>query len=75
MENVRRDVQEQKQPSIIIESEARFMAMRLAKAGYYGGNPEQILKAPVDVVLDMLDYEKFESDLNQAYKDLREQEQ
>lgn len=48
--------------------------MRLAKAGYYSGNPKAILEAPIDVVIDILNYEAFESDLSQAYDDIRKQE-
>jgi len=39
-----------------------FYAIRLAKEGYYGGNPQSICSAPVDIVLNMLNFEKFEDD-------------
>lgn len=59
-----------RKPRITIENEALFIALRLAKIGFYGGNPERILKAPVDIVLRMLDYEQFEADLSKAYEDI-----
>lgn len=48
--------------------------MRLAKAGYYGGSPEKILQAPIDIVMSILDYESFEHDLSQAYEEIRKQD-
>jgi len=47
--------------------------MRLAKAGYYGGNPEAILQAPVTVVIGMLDYEGFIDDYENAYIELNKE--
>lgn len=44
--------------------------MRLAKIGYYNGDPEAVKNAPVDVILDLINYESFESKLEQAYRDL-----
>lgn len=35
------------------------MALRLAKAGYYGGDPGRVKMAPVDDVLNALAYESF----------------
>ena len=34
-------------------------ALRLAKAGYYGGDPEAVLRARVDMVLGLVQYEVF----------------
>jgi len=34
-------------------------ALRLAKAGYYGGDPEAVLRARVDMVLAVAQYEYF----------------
>jgi hypothetical protein len=44
--------------------------MRLAKAGYLGGDPDAVLAAPVSTVLKILHYEAFESDYERAYTDL-----
>lgn len=43
-----------------------YNTIRLAKAGYYGGNPEAILNAPVDVVMHLIHYEQFEIDIEYA---------
>jgi len=39
--------------------------IRLARSGY--GNPEEILKMRVDIVVTMLMYEKFRGDYERAY--------
>lgn len=38
------------------------MALRLAKAGYYGGDPGAVKRGAVDDVLNALAYESFVSD-------------
>lgn len=48
--------------------------MRLAKAGYYSGDPKKILEAPIDMVMGILDYESFEHDLSEAYAEIRKQD-
>jgi hypothetical protein len=50
-----------------------FYSIQLAKLGYYGGNPESVRKAPLDVVLQILNYENFTHDLQAAYKDLNDE--
>ena len=50
-----------------------YIAMKLSKIGYCGGNPESILKMPVDIVMTMLDYEAFESDYEKAYIELNKE--
>lgn len=42
--------------------------MTLAKAGYYSGDPEQVLNAPVGMVMAALEYEKFQADYTSAFK-------
>lgn len=37
-------------------------ALMIAKAGYYGGDPEKVLSARVDLVCAVLGYEKFRGD-------------
>ena len=51
-----------KRPKVDIKDEALFCALKLAKIGYYGGNPDSIMIAPYTTVLNMLAYEKFEFD-------------
>jgi len=36
-----------------------LVAFRLAKAGYYGGDPEAVLRARADTVLSLVQYEIF----------------
>ena len=42
----------------------------MAKIGYYGGNPDEVKKAPVDTVFAILGYEKFESDYKDTIREL-----
>lgn len=51
-----------------------FLAIRLAKAGYYNGDPQAVMAAPVDMVQAIIDYEKFESDYESAYIALNRKE-
>lgn len=44
--------------------------MRLAKAGYYGGDPDAVKAAPADTVLTILHYEAFETAYEIAYSEL-----
>jgi hypothetical protein len=46
------------------------VALRLARQGYYGGDPERVLQAPSDMVLAAAEYEGFLSDYETAYYDL-----
>jgi len=48
--------------------------LRLAKAGWMQGDPDRILKAPVNTVMDMIAYEKFDSDYQQAHWELNQNE-
>jgi len=38
------------------------VCLRIAKSGYYSGDPGKVRKAPVDDVFRILDYENFLSD-------------
>lgn len=44
-----------------------FVALRLARAGYFSGDPMQVLNAPVDVVQDAIAFEAFETDYKTEY--------
>ena len=46
-------------PKIEIKDEFMFNILKLAKAGYYNGNVEKILKAPSDIILKLFQFEKF----------------
>lgn len=41
--------------------------------GYYGGNPESIRQAPLDIVLQIIGYENFAMDLQVAYRELSDE--
>ena len=58
--------------TILPEDEALFIALRLAKAGYYGGDPSKVLKAPIDIVLRTVEYEAFENNYNAALQKMSE---
>lgn len=58
------------QPKIRIDNYVAYWSCRLAKSGYYSGNPEQIMSARSDVVMHIIHYEIFDSDLNSAYREL-----
>jgi hypothetical protein len=45
----------------------------LAKCGYYSSNPELILKARVDIIIDLLVYENFLDDFQNAYIELNKE--
>lgn len=47
-----------------------FIALKVAKAGYYNGDPENVLKARVDYVLAVLEYEKFSFDYEAVYMEI-----
>lgn len=44
--------------------------MKLAKAGYYGGSPDAVMRGRVDMVLAALEYESYASDWQSAYSAL-----
>lgn len=51
-----------------------MVAFRLAKAGYCGGNPLEIMKLPADTVLSLLQYENFTVDMENAYYQMNKDE-
>lgn len=44
-----------------------FIACRLAKEGYFNGNPEEVLKARADIVQSVLEYGNFTEDYEKQY--------
>lgn len=42
------------------------MACRLAKSGYWGGDPGAVKRAPVDEVMETVQYEAFTVELERA---------
>lgn len=51
-----------------------FIAARLAKAGYFGGDPQAVLEASVITVKSLLDYEAFEGEYEKEYIALNRKE-
>lgn len=49
-------------PKVRVDDEALFIALKLAEAGYYGGDPMKVLEAPVDIVLEILRFKTFQKD-------------
>lgn len=47
-----------------------MIALKLARAGYGGGDPMRIMEWPADIVVAALQYEKFRGDYEQAYLNL-----
>jgi hypothetical protein len=43
------------------------VGLRLAKAGYCGGDPEKVLQMKIGWVMAMLQYEKFVGDYENTY--------
>jgi hypothetical protein len=44
--------------------------LRLAKAGYCGGDPEKVLQMRVNLVVTAMHYEKFVGDYERKYIEL-----
>lgn len=51
-----------------------MVALRLAKAGYAGGDPERVLKMRADLVLAALQYESFINDYERAYVEINRED-
>ena len=62
-------------PRIEITDSVHFLAVKLAKLGYFNGNPKEVLQAPLNIVLDILDYEDFEKDYIDEYDRLNRSEE
>lgn len=47
----------------------------LAKAGWYNGNPSAVMLAPIDEVIDVINYEKMTHDYEKAYFEMNKENQ
>ena len=54
----------------ITAPEERIIANVLAKSGYFGGNPETIMNAQGDLVIDAFHYEMFTRDYENTLNEL-----
>lgn len=62
------EIDGRKQPIVKVNVEEEYyIALKLAKEGYGGGDPEKILNMRVDLVLMMWQYEIFQADYEKAY--------
>jgi hypothetical protein len=50
-----------------------MIGLKLARAGYGGGDPEEILGMKADMVLAMLQWEQFNSDYEKKYYELNKE--
>lgn len=50
------------------------VALRLAKAGYGGGDPERVLKMRADFVIAAMQYEAFLAEYERAFVELNREE-
>ena len=68
-------VENKRSPAVTIRADRELViALRLAKAGYAGGDLEKILEMKVSSVLAMLQYEKFVDDYQNAYIELNREQ-
>jgi len=51
-----------------------MIALRLAKAGYAGGDPERVLKMRADMVISAIQYEAFINEYERAYIELNRED-
>ena len=60
-----------KYPKVEITTSQKWVvALRLAKEGYFYGNPEVVMKAKVGTVLKIMQYETFTKDYESKFIDL-----
>lgn len=50
-----------------------MIALKLAKAGWWGGDPGKIMRAPSSEVLAVVEYQAFVSDYEQASLELNKE--
>ncbi len=50
------------------------IALKVAKLGYYGGNPEKVMQAKASWVFSVLEYENFLADYENTEYDLNKAE-
>lgn len=44
-----------------------MIALKLAAAGFFGGDPEKVMSARVDWVINALDYNHFKNEFERVY--------
>ena len=59
-------------PEVQIKDEIAFLSVRIAKMGFYGGDPDKVRKAPVDTVMNILSFLEYESDYQETFGELND---
>jgi hypothetical protein len=49
---------------------ATLLSLRLAREGYWGGDPQRVLEAPTDQVLGAWEFVNFQADLEETTLEL-----
>jgi hypothetical protein len=60
-------------PRIRIDDESTFIALKIAEAGFYGGDPQRVLDAPVDMILNILRFREFQADYDKMFQAMNEE--
>ena len=59
-----------RRPEVYIGDELRFLRVKIAKDGYYGGDPHAVGEASITDVLDIIAYESFRADYVETEREL-----
>jgi hypothetical protein len=59
-------------PEIQIDDELSFLSVRIAKMGFYGGDPDKVLKAPVTTIMNILAFERYEYEYQETFGELND---
>ena len=57
-------------PDIQIDDELAFLSIRIAKQGFYGGDPDKVLKAPITTIMNILSFEQYECEYQETLREL-----
>lgn len=57
-------------PKVDVKNDALFIALKLAEAGFYGGDPDKIMKAPATTILEIIRYRAFQKEWDAVYSAL-----
>lgn len=74
MEYIEQRSERLKYPKTRIDNDALFLALRLAKNGFYNGNPQNILDADVDMILKIKDFEIYDKEYLECFEQLNKVE-
>ena len=46
-----------------------YIAVRLSKLGYYSGDPQKVLEAPINIVMDIINFEGVQNKIDSLIMD------